>query len=318
MPLLLRWWFWRSRRDGRRRRSFGRWCPGGARRRRPPASRPPGSRSTRSAGWPASARPARRDPDSASTMALITAGAAPIVPASPTPLTPSWLVGDGVTVWPSVIDGTSLAAGTRYSASVLVLRLPSRVVDGLLEQRLGEALHDSAVDLAVDDQRVDLDAAVVDGDVLAARRRRPVSVSTSTTHMCVPNGHEKLGGSYVNGGLEVRLVAVGQIVRGERLPGDGGQRDRLVRRPLDGERAAGVVEVVGAGLQAVGGDLARPCRSPCRRPWRSPRRRPAASGIRTCPCRCGAMAVSLCSTSTSSGSMPSFSATIIDHAVSWP
>ena len=58
-------------------------------------------------------------------MALITAGAAPIVPASPMPLTPSWLVGDGVTVWPSVIDGTSLAAGTRYSASVLVLRLPS-------------------------------------------------------------------------------------------------------------------------------------------------------------------------------------------------
>ena len=52
-------------------------------------------------------------PDRASTMALITAGAAPIVPASPMPLTPSGLVGDGVTVWPSVSDGTSLAAGTR-------------------------------------------------------------------------------------------------------------------------------------------------------------------------------------------------------------
>ena len=37
-------------------------------------------------------------PDRASTTALITAGAAPIVPASPMPLTPSWLVGDGVTV----------------------------------------------------------------------------------------------------------------------------------------------------------------------------------------------------------------------------
>ncbi len=52
-------------------------------------------------------------PDSASTMAFMTAGAAPIVPASPTPLTPSGFVGDGVTEWPSVIDGTSLAAGTR-------------------------------------------------------------------------------------------------------------------------------------------------------------------------------------------------------------
>ena len=39
---------------------------------------------------------------SASTTALITAGAAPIVPASPMPLTPSWLVGrrgDGVAEW---------------------------------------------------------------------------------------------------------------------------------------------------------------------------------------------------------------------------
>src|SRR5690606_4852547 len=36
--------------------------------------------------------------ESASTMALMTAGAAPMVPASPMPLTPSWLVGEGVTV----------------------------------------------------------------------------------------------------------------------------------------------------------------------------------------------------------------------------
>src|SRR5262249_27241439 len=35
----------------------------------------------------------------ASTMALMTAGAAPMVPASPMPFTPSGLVGDGVTVW---------------------------------------------------------------------------------------------------------------------------------------------------------------------------------------------------------------------------
>ena len=39
-------------------------------------------------------------PDNASTMAFMTAGAAPIVPASPTPFTPSGFVGDGVTVWP--------------------------------------------------------------------------------------------------------------------------------------------------------------------------------------------------------------------------
>jgi len=36
-------------------------------------------------------------PDNASTMAFMTAGTDPIVPASPTPFTPSELVGDGVT-----------------------------------------------------------------------------------------------------------------------------------------------------------------------------------------------------------------------------
>jgi hypothetical protein len=37
-------------------------------------------------------------PESASIIALITAGAAPIVPASPMPFTPSWFVGEGVMV----------------------------------------------------------------------------------------------------------------------------------------------------------------------------------------------------------------------------
>ena len=133
-------------------------------------------------------------PDRASTMALITAGAAPIVPASPMPLTPSGFVGDGVTVW-SERDRRHVArrrhevVGERRRLQVAV-----RVVHGLLEQRLGEALDHAAVDLALDDQRVDLHAAVVDGDV-ALHVDAPVSVSTSTTHMCVPNGHEKFGGS---------------------------------------------------------------------------------------------------------------------------
>ena len=40
-------------------------------------------------------------------------GAEPIVPASPMPLTPSGLVGLGVTVWSSVKLGSSAADGTR-------------------------------------------------------------------------------------------------------------------------------------------------------------------------------------------------------------
>ena len=69
------------------------------------------------------------------------------------------------------------------------LEVAVAVVDRFLEQRLGEALDDAAVHLPVDDQRVDLHAAVVDGDVLqhldAARsrcrpRRRTCACRTAT------------------------------------------------------------------------------------------------------------------------------------------
>ena len=51
--------------------------------------------------------------ESASTTAFTTAGAAAIVPVSPTPLTPSGLVGLVVSVRPSSKLGTSAADGTR-------------------------------------------------------------------------------------------------------------------------------------------------------------------------------------------------------------
>ena len=48
----------------------------------------------------------------ASMTALVTAGDAAIVPASPMPLTPSELTGDGVSVRSSSNDGTSAALGS--------------------------------------------------------------------------------------------------------------------------------------------------------------------------------------------------------------
>src|SRR3989454_5773787 len=48
---------------------------------------------------------------SASTTAFTTAGVDPIVPASPTPLTPSGFTGDGVTVRSSSNSGKSCARG---------------------------------------------------------------------------------------------------------------------------------------------------------------------------------------------------------------
>ena len=47
----------------------------------------------------------------ASTTALTTAGVAPIVPASPTPLAPRGLTGVGVSVWSSSKRGSSEAMG---------------------------------------------------------------------------------------------------------------------------------------------------------------------------------------------------------------
>ena len=51
----------------------------------------------------------------ASEIALAIAAATGIVPASPTPLTPSALLGDGVSVWNSDGSGTSVAYGIRKS-----------------------------------------------------------------------------------------------------------------------------------------------------------------------------------------------------------
>jgi hypothetical protein len=69
------------------------------------------------------------------------------------------------------------------------------VVVGLLEQGLRDALGETAVHLALDDERVDDGADVVDADVLA-QDTRPVSVSTSIAARCVPCGKEKFSGSY--------------------------------------------------------------------------------------------------------------------------
>ncbi len=54
---------------------------------------------------------------SASMTALRIAGVPPIVPLSPTPLTPSGLSGGGVATRPVVTNGTCVAAGTAESSS---------------------------------------------------------------------------------------------------------------------------------------------------------------------------------------------------------
>ena len=96
----------------------------------------------------------------------MTAGVLAMVPASPMPLAPIGLVGLGVVVWSSVKLGSSAADGHQVVHQRRVLERAVVVVHGLLEERLGDALDDAAVHLALDDERVHLVAAVVDGDVV--------------------------------------------------------------------------------------------------------------------------------------------------------
>ena len=136
------------------------------------------------------------------------------------------------------------------------MRFPALVVDRLLVQRLGDALRDAAVDLPLDDLRVDDRAAVVDGDVLHDLGRAGLGVDLD--HADVRAGRPGEVRRVVHGGgLEVRLDARGKVVRVPGRDRQLGDRLRLVGRALHAERAAVEVEVLVGHLQLVGGDRAR-------------------------------------------------------------
>ena len=152
----------------------------------------PGSPSRR---VPACRASARRDTPygrSASTIALTTAGVEAIVPASPTPLTPSGLVVAGVSVRSVVKVGRSAADGHQVVGHRGGHQVAVGVVDRLLVQRLRDALGEAAVHLTFDDQRVHDLADVVDRHVRAELHEPGLGV-----HL---------------GGAQVRAVREGEVV----------------------------------------------------------------------------------------------------------
>ena len=74
------------------------------------------------------------------------------------------------------------------------------VVDGLLDHRLADALRQAAVDLSLDDHRVDQIPGVVDGDELQQRRLAGLAIDLEHRDVAA----ERIG---VVGRLEERLVA---------------------------------------------------------------------------------------------------------------
>ena len=125
------------------------------------------------------------------------------------------------------------------------------VVADLLEQRLGHALGDAAVDLALGEQRVEDAAGVVDGDEAHAARPRPVSVSTSTTATWAPNGN------VAPTGLEVVIDRQRVAVVAAATPARP-TCDRSAGVPATWKRPSALSSTTSSGLasSSVGGELA--------------------------------------------------------------
>ena len=132
---------------------------------------------------------------SASTRALVIAAGAPIAPASPQPLTPSGLWVHRVTLVDSLNARQIVGARHRVIVVGAGQQLPGLlVVDAAFEQCLADALGEAAMDLALDDHRVE------DAPEIVARGEIddlvwPVSGSISTSAIWAPDGKVKFFGS---------------------------------------------------------------------------------------------------------------------------
>ena len=193
---------------------------------------------------------------SASTMALITAPLEAIVPASPMPLTPSSLVGLGRHGPAEHWRGNFVRRGDQVVGERARHELARvGIVGHFFEQRLGDALGDPALQLAIDDHRVDDDAAVVDGDVLQQVNAARLGIDLHQTDVGAERPHE-VRWVEVGDRLEAVVDARGQAAA------EGGKR-HLAHRLAAARVAFGVEaalvedDVVGRYLEHVRGDLRR-------------------------------------------------------------
>ncbi len=144
-------------------------------------------------------------------VALTTAGGEAMVPASPIPFTPRGFVVDGVST--RSVSNVRKLGGRRHA----VVRHRRRhqhavlVVDGLLVHRLGDALRDTAVHLALDDGRVDRLAAVVDRNVLQDVRHPRFGIDLDRTEVSSRRERE-VGRVEDVGFLEPGLGSLRQVV----------------------------------------------------------------------------------------------------------
>ena len=139
--------------------------------------------------------------DRASITAFCTAGVAPIVPASPMPLTPRGLSGERVSVLDTSKEGNFGRRRHQVVDEGTGQRIAVFVVPDLLEQGLPAPAAIPPCCWPATMSGIEHEAAVVHGDV-AQERDRPVSVSTSTTATWVAEGEAGVGLLEDHGGAE--------------------------------------------------------------------------------------------------------------------
>ena len=134
-----------------------------------------------------------------------------------------------------------------------VSELAAVVVDRVFQQRLADALGETAMDLALDDHRVDQPSEIVGGDEVDERGLAGAAVDLDLADVGA-RGEGEVGRVVERGFLQARLHAVGQIVRGVGGERDHRQRDRLVGAG-DFEFAVLDDDVVLGRFQLMRGDL---------------------------------------------------------------
>ena len=196
------------------------------------------------------------------------------------------------------------------------MQLPVLVERDQLHRRDAVALGEPAVDLALDDHRVDPHAAVVDGDHPPHLPHAGVGVDLDRHRRTSRTGTSGSAGRSSNA-LEPGLHPVGEVrVRGER---DLLDRLDLVGRALDVERSAVSNSMSSSDdLQQVRGDLPGLLADAPRHHRRGRARPSGSTATRTCPARTACCPCRRACTLMSSGWIPSSSATICANVVSWP
>src|ERR1700747_1139483 len=199
---------------------------------------------------------------SASSTALTTAAGAPIEPASPQPLAPSGLWVQGWLSSPSVTyGGRSAADGTGDSTRRAPHELAAAVVGAMLEQRLADALGEAAVDLALDDHRIDDGADVIDAPETDDLDAAGVRIDLELTDMrAVAEGEARriVDRGLLQAGLDglerkvVRYVSRSRHRRERHAPVGAGNDEGAIGEI---DVARGRLEQVGRDQLALGDDL---------------------------------------------------------------